>query len=105
MSCKCHQSKLRWEPAVETGIELRLVCHTLLARIVGIARPAGISYSLWSVRNRRDLISVNRRTAGKTLAVVCAFTILAMPSANAVELKSETAAAFDRYIRATERQI
>ena len=38
-------------------------------------------------------------------AIACAVTTLLVPRANSAELKSDTAAAFDRYIRATEQQM
>ena len=39
------------------------------------------------------------------LAIACAVTTLLVPRANSAELKSDTAAAFDRYIRATEQRM
>ena len=45
------------------------------------------------------------RTTARTLIATCAVSALLAPPASATELKPETVAAFDRYIRATEQRM
>ena len=41
----------------------------------------------------------------RVLTMACALSSILVPRTNAVELKSETLAAFDRYINATQRRL
>lgn len=56
---------------------------------------------------RQERMRLVRTVARKARRVVlaCALLILLVPSADGVELKAETAAAFDRYIHATEERM
>lgn len=56
---------------------------------------------------RQERMRLVRTVARKVRRVVlaCAVLILLVPSADGVELKAETAAAFDRYIHATEERM
>src|SRR5215831_5744930 len=67
-------------------------------------RAQGVtSFKIALAVRRPGTVSVSG--AGRMLAITCAVTILLVARANSAELKSDTAAAFDRYIRVTERQM
>jgi hypothetical protein len=67
--------------------------------------PIGRVRPCMEVSGNAKFFGIRNRLKARILAMVCVVTTLLVPPTNAAELKSETAAAFDRYIRATEKQI